>query len=118
MKSRVRTCDQCRKKIAEEVRKQCALWQYEMFRDIVEDVVRASATAMIAVLDRRELSKNYIQKFFDDLVFVLDYPEIYGKKLESLEMQEYFAEKYAIDFNRIKAKCETKQEFMHREKIR
>lgn len=118
MKARVQNCDQCRNQISKEQDKLCGICQYEMFTATLQDIGKAVVVAVIAVLDRRGLSPKYIKKFFDDIVFILEYPEVYGKDLRSDEMQKKLAEKYELDFDRIKFKHESKKEYFHRNKIR
>lgn len=119
MKARIQNCEQCKKQIAKEQDKKCLECQFDMFQATADDIGKAMTAAMIAVLDRRGRTPEYIRKFFDDLVFILDFPEIFGKQtLHSETMKEEFAKKYGIDFSRIEIKTETKAECFRRYKIR
>lgn len=119
MKARIQNCEQCKKQIAKEQDKKCLECQYEMFKVIADDIGKAMAVAMIAVCERRGRKADYIKKFYEDLIFILDYPEVFGKKsLNSSEMMDEYARKYGIDFNRVQLKVETKDECLRRHKMR
>ena len=116
---KVRDCEKCKKAIAKEQEKACMSCQYDMFSKTADDIGKSMAAAMIAVLDRRKRTPDYIRKFFDDLIFILEYPDIFGKEqLHAESMKEHFEKKYGIDFDRIKIKVETKEECFRRYKIR
>ena len=119
MKSRIQDCDQCRKLMCKEQEKQCMECQYEIFGAIADDVAKATIAAVIAVFDRRKRTPEYIAKFYEDLLFVLDYPDIFGEeKLHSESTKEELARRYGIDFGRIKLKKESKKEFFRRYNVR
>lgn len=116
MKSR--TLKDMTRELRKEVDRENAKHQYKIYLESVDTMFQAAATAMIAVMCRRGLSKKYIQKFFDDFIGILEFPEIFGKELRSDELQKRFEKEYGIDFSRIHVKIESEEEFLHREKIR
>lgn len=118
MRARIQNCDQCKKAIAKEQEKACLACQFEMFKATADDIGKAMAGAMIAVLHKRKRTKRYIQQFFDDLIFVLECPEILGKELHAEKMKAEFTKLYGIDFERVKVKVETKEECFRRYKMR
>lgn len=119
MKARIQNCDQCKKQIAKEQEKACLGCQYEMFKLVANDVGKAMAVAMIAVCERRGRKADYIKKFYDDLIFILTYPAIFGKqRLDSGAMMAEYADKYGIDFSKVQINVETKDECFRRNKIR
>lgn len=118
MRARIQNCDQCKKAIAKEQEKACLACQFEMFEATADDIGKAMTGAMIAVFHKRGRTKRYIQQFFNDLIFVLECPEILGKELQAEEMKAEFTKLYGIDFERVKVKVETKEECFHRYKMR
>ena len=65
-----------------------------------------------------ERSKNYIKKFVEDFMFVLECPPIFGKQLSSTELMKQFEKEYDIDFSQIKVNCESKHEFYDRYNVK
>lgn len=115
---RSRNLKDIKKQIAEENARKNAEFQFEIYNACIDDVFKASAACMITVMHRRGLSKRYIQKFFNEFCFILEFPEMFGVSKGSDEMMKEYAELYDIDFDRIRVFHETLEEFKHRCKIR
>lgn len=115
---KVKTCEKCKKEILKQVRNEISLKKYDYFVEASESVARGILIAFVAVLDRRGLSKDYIRKMYNDMLLILDYPEVFGKTTTAEEYVEIFSKKYGINFDDVKLKIESKEEFMHRNHIR
>lgn len=115
---RSRNLKDIKKQIAEETSRKNAEFQFDIYSACINDVFKASAACMIAVMHRRGLSKHYIQKFFKDYCYILNFPEMFGKNKGSDEMINEYAELYDIDFDKIHVIYETLEEFKHRYKIK
>lgn len=107
-------CTQCRKNWEKAIAQQIHEKKYDYFAEASDSVARGIMIAFVSVLDRRKYSKQYIRKMFEEMLLILDYPEVFGKQLESEELAQVFSEKYDIDFDRVRLKIEDKKEFMHR----
>lgn len=97
---------------------QNALFQYQLYEAVMNDMMKQAITAMIAVCEKRRYKKPYIQRFFNDIVMILEMPEIFGQQMCSNEMMAEYAKKYDLDFDRINVKCETLEEYCNRYKIK
>lgn len=97
---------------------QNALFQYQLYEAVMNDMMKQAITAMIAVCEKRRYTKRYIQQWFKDVLMVLEMPEILGKQMCSNEMMAEYAEKYDLDFDRIQVKTESLDDYCKRYKIR
>lgn len=95
-----------------------AEYQFKLYDLCVDDMFRAAAACIIAVLHRRNLSKRYIQQFFKDYCYILSFPEMFGVSKNSDDMMKEYAEIYDIDFDKVHVCRETLEEYKHRYKIR
>lgn len=111
MKSRVTDCYKCRQKIHEEETELFTQQQYKFLPEVGKNVAEFATVVALSVMIRRGRSKHYIQKFFDDMVFMFDYPEFMGKRITASEMQKRLETEYGIDFSRIKVHFEEYNEF-------
>jgi hypothetical protein len=97
---------------------QNALFQYQLYEDVMNDMMKQAITAVIAVCEKRRYSKRYIQTLFKDIVMILEMPDILGKSLDCNELMKRYADEYGIDDDRINVKMETLDEYCKRYKIR
>lgn len=107
---RTMNCKACRKQLKQKVYDM----KYDFFVEASDAVARGIMIAFVAALDRRKYSKQYVKKMYEDMLLILDYPEVFGKQLESEELAKEFSEKYGIDFDKVRLKIENKKEFMYR----
>ena len=107
-------CTQCRKNWEKAIAQQIHEKKYDYFAEASDAVTRGLMIAFVAVLDRRKYSEQYVRKMFEEMLLILDYPEVFGRQLESEKLAEDFSKKYNIDFDRVRLKIENKKEFMHR----
>ena len=94
-----------------------AIFQYELYQRCVDDMFRGAAAAIIAVMEKRKLSKQYIRKWYDDFIMVLETPNIFDTELTTTNLMAQFKEKYDIDFDRIHVNCESLDAYKKRCKI-
>lgn len=111
MKART-NCSECRKKIYKEAETEYLKHEYRWFGDAAYSMAVYSAVACLAVMRRRNRSRAYIRKFFDEMCFVFDYPEIFGKRVSMTDLMKIFEEEYGIDFSKINVHLETEKEFI------
>ena len=111
MKSRT-NCAECRKKIYKEAETEYLKHEYRWFSDAAYSMAVFSAVAGLAVMRRRNRSRAYIRKFFDEMCFVFDYPEIFGKRVSMTDLMKIFEIEYGIDFSKIKIHLESEKEFI------
>lgn len=115
---KVRSLKDIERDIRKETEKANTAAQYDMYASSVDDMFRAALAVAVAVFHSRGRSKQYIKKFAEDFMFVLECPPIFGKQMRSPDMIAEQTEKYGLDFSEIKVQKETKKEFFHNYKIR
>lgn len=111
MKART-NCTECRKKIYKEAETEYLKHEYRWFNDAAYSMAVYSTVAGLAVMRRRNRSRAYIRKFFDEMCFIFDYPEIFGKRVSMTDLMKIFEEEYGIDFSKINVHLETEKEFI------
>jgi len=109
---KVKTCTQCRKEIYEEVKKEYLKLQYRWFDDAMTSAMQHSMCAVVAVMEKRGLSKKYIKKFFDECCFFFDMPEVFGKQIYAKDLKKRFEKDYDVDFSKIVVHMESENEFV------
>ena len=111
MKART-DCTACRKRIYHEAETKYLKQEYAWFKDSAYSMAIFSTVCAIAVMTRRGRTKEYIQKFFDEMCMIYDYPQQFGKELTMNELMHQFEKDYGIDFNRISVHLETEKQFL------
>lgn len=111
MKART-DCTACRKRIYKEAETEYLKREYAWFSDAAYSMAVYSTVCAIAVMTRRGRTKEYIQKFFDDMCLIYDYPAQFGKELTMNDLMKQFEQDYGIDFKRINVHLETEKQFI------
>lgn len=106
-------CSACRKKIYREAEEAYLKNEFAYFENAAYSMAIFATIAALSVQHRRGRSAAYIRKFFDEMCFIFDYPEFFGKRLDMIEMKQFFENRYGIDFNKIKLHLESEKEFIH-----
>lgn len=101
------------RKSLREHAKQAALEDlYDRLPDICNQIGEHMVVAMLAVFEGRGNQPKYIKKFYEDLMLVLETPEIMGMKIVSNEVKKRYEKEYGIDFDRIQINIVSKEEFV------
>lgn len=111
MKART-NCAECRKRIYQEASTEFLKHEYAFFKDSAYTMAVYATVAVLSVMHRRGRSKQYIKQLFDDICFIYDYPEVFGKQLRMTEMMHTFQQEYDIDFSRIVVHIEDEKDFI------
>lgn len=106
-------CSACRKKIYKEAEAAYLKNEYAYFENAAYSMAMFSTIVALSVHHRRGRSKEYIKKFFDEMCFVFDFPELFGKRIDMLEAKAMLEKEYGIDFSKIVLHLETEKEFIH-----
>lgn len=101
MKIKATNCTQCRKKIHEEERDEYLKQQYAWLRDGMYTMACMSTAVALSALMIRGRSREYVRKFFDDMVMLYDTGTVLGKKLVLTDVMKQLQEEYDIDFGRV-----------------
>lgn len=105
---KVRTdCNKCRDKQREDL-------MYEVFSTTADSIAAGITAVAIKVLEYEEFDEEQIKKFYEDLRFFLETPEIFGKKITAEEEIPKIEERYGIDIDNIKVNIESKTHFHKR----
>lgn len=109
---KVKDCASCRKQIYKEAETAYLKEQYRYFEGTAYSMAVFTAVAALAVLHRRGRSPEYIRKFYDDLCFIYDYPDVMGKSIDMTTLMHRFEKEYGIDFKKINLHIESEKEFV------
>lgn len=112
MKSRVQDCRKCRQQIADEIQKEYLKQGYDFFTDSAYSIAYLITAAALSVHHRRGRSKAYIHSFYDELLWILKTPEIFGKEITMTDTMAMLTREYGIDFERIELNLESEREFI------
>ena len=112
MKSRVKDCRKCRQQIADEIQKEYLKHGYDFFTDSAYSRADLITAAALSVFHRRGLSKAYIRSFYDELLWILKTPSVFGKEITMTDTMAMLTREYGIDFTRIELNLESEREFI------
>jgi hypothetical protein len=113
MRVQVRNCTECRQKIHKEEQEAYLKKQYAWLNDGMYTMACLATTAAIAVQMQRGRSKDYIQKFFSDMVMIYTTSSVMGKPIDMVETMKMLEKEYGIDFSRIHVNFnESEKEFI------
>lgn len=73
-----------------------------MYEKAAYDTAKSVIGAVLYVLHLRKWHGDRIQKFYADILSILEMPPILGKSLNDYDVRAFLAEKYDIDFSKIK----------------
>lgn len=113
---KARSLDQCVKQAYKEAYKEAEesflKKQYALYKDMAYTFTVLATAADLATHLRRGRSPEYIKKLFDEMCFMYDYPELYGKPLHLTEVMKKLEDECGIDFKKIKVHLETEEQFV------
>ena len=113
MKVRATNCTECRKRIHAEEQEAYLKKQYAWLNDGMYTMACLATTAAIAVQMQRGRSKDYVRKFFEDLVMIYTTSSVMGKPIDMVETMKMLEKEYGIDFKRIHVNfSESEKEFI------
>lgn len=112
MKTRVKDCRKCRQQIADEIQKEYLKHGYDFFTDSAYSIADLITAAALSVFHRRGLSKAYIRSFYDELLWILKTPSVFGKEITMTDTMNMLTREYGIDFTRIELNLESEREFI------
>lgn len=111
MKART-NCNACRDRIRKEVETEFLKQQYSIFNDMSNSFATFAVTAALMTMVRRGRTKEYIQKLYDEMVFIFDTPSIMGKEVKMHDCMKLLEDEYGIDWDRINVNVESESEFI------
>ena len=112
MKSRVQDCRKCRQQIQKQCENEFLKREYAIYQDSALTFATFSTAAILMAMARRGRTKKYIQKLYDDIVFIYDTPTVFGKEIRLTEVMKRLEKDYEIDFSRINVHIEDEREFI------
>lgn len=111
MKART-DCTACRKRIYKEAETAYLKQEYKFFEDAAYSMAYLITAAALSVFHRRGLSKAYIRSFYDELLWILKTPSVFGKEITMTDTMKMLTREYGIDFERIELNLESEREFI------
>ena len=110
---KVRTnCTTCRNKVYKEAEEAFLKHEYSIFSDMSKSFASYAITTVLMTMVKRGRSKEYIQKLFDDMVFIFDTPAVMGKEIKMHDNMKMLEKEYGIDWDRVKVNVESENEFI------
>lgn len=105
-------CNSCRKKIHEEEREAFLKHEYSIFKDMSTSFAAYAIITVLMTMVKRGRTKEYIQKLYDDMIFVFDTPSVMGKEISMHDNMMMLQKEYGIDWDRINISVESEKEFI------
>lgn len=105
-------CTQCRKKQFKEAEEAFLKQQYVIYKDMSYTFAVLSTAAILGVMCRRGRSKKYVQKLFEEICYMYQFPAVFGKKLTLNDLIKILEKEYGLDFRKIEVNVETEREFI------
>lgn len=112
MKVRI-NCKQCREKIAEEIQTEYLKKGYKYFEDTSYSIAYLIIAAALSVHHRRGRSRTYIRAFYDEMLWILKTPEVFGQQITMTGAMKMLEDTYGIDFGKVELNLESEKEFIH-----
>jgi hypothetical protein len=86
--------------------------EYAIFQDCSLSFATYAICAVLMTMVRRKRTKKYIQQLYDDMCFVFDTPEIFGKQITMTDVMDRLEKDYGIDWSKIHIRMETEKHFI------
>lgn len=107
MKAKINDCRKCREQMRLES-------FYEGVSESIDSATACVLAMCIWVLEHEGKSEEEIRRFYDDLRFIMETSEAFGKKIKAEDAMKDYKEKYGFDFNNINITLESKAQFIKR----
>lgn len=88
----------------------------KIYHEQADNFAKSVIAAVLLTMHRRGRTKKYIQDLFDDILDVLNQPQVFGKSMTDIEVIKFITEEYGIDFERVHLRLETTAEIRIRER--
>ena len=110
---KVRTdCYKCRQKIHDEVQEEYLKQGYDFFADSAYSIACLIIAAALSVHHRRRRTKKYIRAFYEEMLWILKTPEVFGKQITMTAVMKQLEKDYGIDFSKVELNLESEREFI------
>ncbi len=90
------------------------LKKYEMFCAIANDNVRQTIAMVLYSFRLRGYGKKRLHRLYEQFLAVINMPSPFGNDITCEDCMRMLQEDYGIDFSRINAKMETREQFLRR----
>lgn len=87
---------------------------YEGVAESIDSATACVLSMCIWVLEHEGKSEEEIRRFYDDLRFIMETSEAFGKKIKAEDAMKTYTEKYGFDFDNINVSFESKAQFIKR----
>lgn len=108
MKARINDCVSCRKKMHEEFLKH----EYKFFSDTAYSMAVYAICGVLSAMVRKGRTKHYIKQLYEDMCFLYDTPELFGKEITMTDIMHRLTQDYGIDWDKLHVHIETEKEFI------
>ena len=86
--------------------------EYSIFKDCSLSFATYAICAVLMTMVRRGRTKKYIQQLYDDMCFVFDTPEVFGKEITMTDVMSRLEKDYGIDWSKINIHMESEKQFI------
>lgn len=73
-----------------------------LYVSAANDAARSVIAACLLAMHRQGKGAEEIRQMYEDILSVLDQPEVFGRKMEDIEVRAMIADDYGIDFERVR----------------
>lgn len=112
MKTRTTNCVACRKAIFQLAETEYLKQQYESFQNSARSMAVFATCAVLMVMARRGRTKQYIQQLYDDMCFIFDTPEMFGKQITMTDVMHSLTRDYGIDWDKLRIHLENEKAYL------
>lgn len=81
----------------------------KIYETAADDVARSVIGSVLLVLHFRKWHKDRIEKFFRDVVSVIDMPPAFGRYATDKDVRNFIQKQYGIDFEKVHLKIEVEK---------
>ena len=108
----ITNCTKCREKMLMQAKEEYLKQQYSVYYDLANTFCCYCTAAVLMAFIRKGRSKKFIQQLFNDLVFIYDTPDLFGKAIILTDVLKQLENDYDIDFKRLNVRIEKESEFI------
>ena len=113
---KARSLNDIRKEVQKEEREKYLRERYRWMTDNLQTAIEHTTVCALGALERLGYSDEELKKFFEEIIFVYNYPPFRGKELKAEDLKRNYEKKLGVDFSKIITTFESEDEFVKKYK--